>query len=409
MKPLCRLPWHGLFLSPDGRQLPCCTFKSQSYGEINSQQILKSVQIDFLNNKIPSGCKSCLAKEKRLGRSLRTQFDQHLIMQRQTHPKNYQFLDDFKYTESSPYLLQIDISDSTNCNLKCRFCGSHASNQWENDQNELAETHPKLFKKSTKNLFAKMTTSEVLSLIEQNPNLYHFQFRGGEPFLNPKLKPILQRLIELDRQDQCIIDITTNGTWVPQWFFDIIPLFSWVNINISLEGTGQTYQYLRGGKFDLERDIKPNLQKLFELKNGFFCFHVLLSAFNIFEIIPTYEWIQSLKLQKNFKWQLGLVQAPKALSLYNLPLQFRQQAANLIPTGEDPILDQARALLLVQGTGNLHDFFEYVQALDQKQGGDFLVTFPYFKDLLESFNQSSDLNGKEEPPSAPLTASFPNR
>ena len=387
MKPHCLLPWFGRFYGLNRKMTPCCAFKSEKseYKELSDKALIESVRSNFLQGIVPEGCKNCQEKEQQLGRSLRLNFEKNLSYQRRIEPARMRPLDQIEYSNLKDVFptLHLELSNSSTCNLRCRFCGPHVSSKWEKEYQPLAMQNPKIFSKFKKQIFSSITDEELLDIVENNSMIYSLEFRGGEPFLNPQMRSTLEKVRRTKKAKFVTLDITTNGTNIPDWFLDLASDFREIGITISIEATGKLYKYLRGEKYSLETDIYEQIKKLDDLDNLDLIFHCLISAFNIFEIKKVYEWIQTCNWKSFYKWQLGLLNSPKELSIYNLPLSFRQKAASLVEDEDDENLKLAWKLLAKQthGASSLNGFKEYATAVDKGRGTSFLDVCDQYREI----------------------------
>ena len=74
---------------------------------------------------------------------------------------------------------------------------------------------------------------------------------------------------------------TTNGTVVNPKILNLLKQFKRVSICFSIEGTGELYSYIRGGKYTLE-DFEKTLAMYSELDNVQIMSNVTLQNYNVF-------------------------------------------------------------------------------------------------------------------------------
>jgi len=112
---------------------------------------------------------------------------------------------------------------------------------------------------------------------------------GGEPSIEEKAIYFLEKL-----DKKIPLQITTNGTNLNKKFQSILASFNDLSINFSVDGTGKTYEYIRTNanwnktsKY-IQTAIKNNIAKEF-------CFNIVLTPYNIFDIINLLKWTQQFK------------------------------------------------------------------------------------------------------------------
>jgi sulfatase maturation enzyme AslB (radical SAM superfamily) len=70
-------------------------------------------------------------------------------------------------------------------------------------------------------------------------------FRGGEPLLSKTNFFVLEQLIAHNNTD-CFISFTTNGSIIPsEYQISLLKQFKNLNFNLSIDGTGKVFEYLR--------------------------------------------------------------------------------------------------------------------------------------------------------------------
>jgi sulfatase maturation enzyme AslB (radical SAM superfamily) len=152
------------------------------------------------------------------------------------------------------------------CNLRCIMCGPDSSSSiWaEYSQNEdryrsvgIAWNPPGGEHKWWETeAFAEFCSKTL-------PTVRYLHFSGGEPFMVPGLGRILNQVA-----DPSVVDLlfVTNMTMINDTVLALIKRFKSVNFAVSLEGTGQHNDYVRGGSdfatiernLDRVRNVIPN-------------------------------------------------------------------------------------------------------------------------------------------------------
>lgn len=139
------------------------------------------------------------------------------------------------------FVLQWHLSEK--CNLKCKHCY-----QEKHIPVELSYEKLKIIYNQYKNLLIKLNMKG------------HINITGGEPLCNPHFFKIL----DLIRQDKNLItfSILTNGTLIDDTIAKKIKTYSPIYVQVSLEGSEKTNDYIRGkGSYKLIEKGIDNLKK----------------------------------------------------------------------------------------------------------------------------------------------------
>lgn len=284
----CKMPWHGLALTANDNIKPCCQFHG-SLGIPSKDNIIDSfvnspkiinIRKQFLNNEKPTECSSCWQREQLIGTSRRKWFNQKFTL---GIPVDYDY--DKPLRKENLMFTQMDINFSNVCNLKCRMCGSWASNQWFEEDIILSKINPK-FEKESDPFKQVIIQQEVPSVLELKPHLDHIQridFKGGEPMLAKNNVPFLEDLIKHGFHNYLTLQYTTNGTVVNPKILQILAKFKNVRLMFSIEATGKLYSYIRGGKYTID-ELESVIERYNQLPNVNIGFNVTLQAYNLLNL-----------------------------------------------------------------------------------------------------------------------------
>lgn len=215
MTPLCYKPWDSVFFDEKGRIAPCCEFRpaisKDSFASYISSDELKQVQTALSRNEFPGQCQSCSGREASGVQSLR-----------QKHQQNNTFKDKLKY---------VELSLDNICNMSCVMCSPDVSQG-------VAKEYVKLG--WIKNV-TQYQNYAVLKELETINDPVHVIVTGGEPFMSEKIVPLL----ELVRQKEWAISISTNCSTVNKKALAVIKDIERVTYQISLDAVDDLYSFLR--------------------------------------------------------------------------------------------------------------------------------------------------------------------
>ena len=128
------------------------------------------------HQNVSTSCESCWEREDQIGTSRRLWFKEKF---EKYIPTDYEF----KAEVDNPQWIQMDLNFSNVCNLKCRMCGSWASNSWFKEDIQLASISKDFQKESNPNLqkIIQHNTNHVEQLVESATLINRIDFKGGEP------------------------------------------------------------------------------------------------------------------------------------------------------------------------------------------------------------------------------------
>jgi len=334
----CFMPWHGLAVAANGNIKPCCQWEGSigKVGAVNIPEQFKrsskmiELRQDFLEGKKPESCRSCWTREEQIGESRRKWFTDKFT-------KNIP--DDYVYKADQTDLLwtQMDINLSNVCNLKCRMCGSWASNSWFEEDLKLAEIGRKIgrdFKKEgnpENQVIRQHGLDDLSSLLPYLKKLTRIDFKGGEPMMAKNHVEFLELLIDNGLHEKITLQYTTNGTIVNPKILNTLSKFKKVRIMFSIEGAGQLYSYIRGGKYTID-EMEKTLAMYNDLDNVHMGFNVTMQAYNLLNLRELYfllkSWEEKYKNVSADGAFITICNAPMYLSPFVLPAELRDRAYN---------------------------------------------------------------------------------
>ena len=326
-KNFCSMPWFGLAIGANGNIKPCCQYKN---GAGNTQQNdnivetykgdhMKKLREQFLKGKRPSACKSCWEREDQIGTSRRMWFKEKF---EKFIPKDY----NFEKEVQEPQWIQMDLNFSNVCNLKCRMCGSWASNQWFEEDIQLASISKDFQKESNPDLqkIIQHNNSHVEQLVNNASLINRIDFKGGEPMLAKNHTDFLELLISKGHHKHVTLQYTTNGTVQNPNILNLLKQFKSIRMVFSIEGTGSLFKYIRGGDYEFEHCVE-NYKKYSELKNIHTMFNVTVQTYNVTRLHELYHWIYNQNVVDPSQAFTTICNQPDYLSPINIPNELKEK------------------------------------------------------------------------------------
>lgn len=280
-------PFTGLATREDGGIQVCC--RSHPIGFITDNTLediwnndnMKRIRHQVLNNERPPECAPCFSLEDQGVESLRQRHTKGIIPEARInlYPNA---MKDLRPDMSMPFEIPtMELKLNNLCNLKCRMCHPGDSTSW-NDWVEIKD-------------FYKGTGKDILKIVEEHnlenkplldkfednenwwtsleKNIPHFrrvEFAGGEPLMDPQHYRILDMLAPYG--DQIEIKYATNLSMLGKGnrtVWQYWPKFKSVAVNVSIDGIGNSYEYIRGNASweELVHNVKqiqtiPNISRI---------------------------------------------------------------------------------------------------------------------------------------------------
>jgi sulfatase maturation enzyme AslB (radical SAM superfamily) len=298
---------HGVTIFPDGKIRPCCQAASE-YSKPLSHIAISNRFEDLKSLDRPDACKKCWEQEDQGLPSYRQWF----LSMHAAHDSGIKFL---------------DFRHSNQCNLKCRYCGPHFSNQWAK---ELA--HDKTLLKSD-------IAQHLDSILTQD--LIDVYWCGGEPLMMKDHYDVLSRCINLDISKNINLRYNTNLMLIDYKHIDITELwtkFKTVSVSVSIDAIGIPLDLIRSGsKWNI---IQSNIDRLINIgqtcDNVKITFAPTVSMLNVWFLPELFGYAR----EKNIPVQINLLTGPDYLSLdaihprlQNLARQKIDAVKSFIPQG----------------------------------------------------------------------------
>lgn len=289
----CSFIDNGIAIFPDGRIRPCCQ-TAADYSKPISEISNPNRFSDLKTSARPDACRKCWENEDRGLPSYR------IVNQ---------------YTDTGSEIKYLDFRHSNHCNLKCRYCGPHFSNQWA--------------KELKHSLTLKKTSLDFDRLITKD--LEDVYWCGGEPLLMADHYNFLEKTIKLNLSKKISLRYNTNLTVLDYKDVDVVELwkkFKSVNVSVSIDSIGESLSSIRSGSQwqIIESNIKRMIQICQTNPNINITFAPTVSMLNIWFLPELFEYANTHKINVS----LNILEGPDYLSLYAIPVQLQESARKKI-------------------------------------------------------------------------------
>lgn len=399
-KTFCMHPFTGLATREDGAIKVCCRshpigyIQKESLEEIWNNESMRRIRHQVLNDERPPECEPCFSLEDQGVESLRQRHIKGIIPEARInlYPNA---LDNLTEDYTMPFEIPtIEIKLNNLCNLKCRMCHPMDSTSW-NDWDKVEEFYIKennfLPKKITE---LNLLNKPYLQEFDDNPNwwnsfekiipyLKRAEFAGGEPLMDPQHYRILDILAPYGEQME--IKYATNLSTLGKNnrnVFDYWPKFKSVAVNVSIDGIGDSYEYVRGNArwSELIHNIKqiqslPNISRI-----------VGAVAVQVSNALVLHKMIEYFLNDLKIVFYTNMVNYPNVLSIQTLPLELKNTVKNNLLNVKDRlgefILVKEHPKLLTITESQIDGIINFMFAADKHH---------LWKDTIE-FNKRLDIS-----------------
>lgn len=280
----CILPFISGYVSTQKDFKLCCEFQQtlpgHNFEEIWNGPDYKEYRHLFLDGVMPAACENCTSDEK-------AGIESH----RQSQLKRFP-IDVEHYTTTKQVVVpppkSFDIRFSNYCNLECVMCDPQNSSAIATRvlNYSLKESISNVYN-SRENTNTHKTTLEFL--YKNIHELRELVLAGGEPFLMPEVKSLLEYCVEQGVAKNISLRITTNATIVrTKWWNDFLLKFKHIDLLCSVDATDEILEYVRfPSKWTVIRKNLLLFKQLAEDNSNFvFRIEMCLHALN-FKNFPT--------------------------------------------------------------------------------------------------------------------------
>jgi sulfatase maturation enzyme AslB (radical SAM superfamily) len=282
---------------------PCCWFKTY-IDAVDAEDYKKQLsEIDLEYN-----CDYCIKQDQGGEYSYRQQFDK-------------------------PDELILTVSFDNICNLACVTCTPSNSTMLIKEFN--ADSPNDIMGKDTKyyTQLQKQAPKKIdfikTTLANNKFKTIRFDILGGEPLINPAIFEFLDWLAEQPYAKDVMISFTTNGTTYNKKIENYLNKFSNVIIQLSIDGIGEEYEYLRyGNDFSTLEKVCDEFYNLTKYPNFLIGSHYTLSWINCLNFAKFFNWAQTR--YPLWKIYVSKLDEPNQYSINILSLEMKTKIYNQV-------------------------------------------------------------------------------
>ena len=405
-KTFCMHPFTGLATRQDGAIQACCRshpigwIQNQTLEEIWNNENMREIRRQVLNGERPAACEPCFNLEDQGVESLRQRHINGVIPEARInlYPDALSKLrDDYTMPFEIP---TMELKLNNLCNLKCRMCHPLDSTSW-NDWKEVEEFYDKeknFLSETIREL--KIATKPYVDSFTNDPKFWNnlekllpyfrrVEFAGGEPLMDPTHYKILDMMAPYGENIEVkyATNLTVLGIKGGRNVWDYWPKFKSIAVNVSIDGFGDVYEYVRGnGKWD---DVVANIREIQKMPNiSRIVGAVTVQVANIMQLDQCCEkWLNELGIV----FYTHRVAYPNLLSIQVLPPELKTVAIDRLESVKERLdtfnLVKQHPIIKKVAERQLQDNINYLKAKDQHHR---------WNDMLE-FNRRLDKTRNQGP------------
>ena len=353
------------------------------------QQRVKSIQGEYIRE-----CEVCYKAEQNGGTSLR----KDLVKE---YENNKQFIEKVQRTIQNNGVM-LDFPSSVEfrvgnlCNLKCRMCQPQDSNLINNEYKEIISST------SDESIISLLPTIEnpvdmdtdafIQSVKDNIVKVDIMRFSGGEPLINKSFYKLLDFFVESGHSRDIDLRINTNMTKLTEETLHKFLKFKNVNIDFSIDGIEDTYEYIRypmkWSIINKKIEMLESFLKKFNPKINVYV-NFTVQTYNILHMLDFIDYF----IPKGFLPILHPVHHPPYLSIKNTPdslkpilsekLKNKIQELNSLENDKvylPWVCEKITALLnlieVPSDPSEIKNFLKFTKALDGKRNQNFMLISP---------------------------------
>lgn len=334
----------------------------------------KEIVRSLANNIKHENCLDCWLKEEAGFPSMRKIHNQNLAIDSRL--------------DSQPQVLILKPGNV--CNLGCRHCDSSVSSGWYQDDFQSNykdldyEEYLKKFEVTRNSYSIDNANWNVIK--DWSKNVVYWDLYGAEPLLIKPLLDALHEPVQSGTADKQSIHINTNGTIWREEFVDLFKNFKSVNLDISVDGINEQFDYLRyPAKFN---DVLNNILKYQKLSNNIPSIKtsvtVTVSIFNVLDLDKILKFFNDLQINCSF----NLLHNPEYYNLRILPTTAKLAVKNhLLKKFNHPLKRPIMEFvdLEIDTENSIENFFAITNKIDNLRNQSFKNTFPEMFNLIKMY------------------------
>lgn len=215
---------------------------------------------------------------------------------------------------SKPIVKFLELRWSNLCNLSCISCGPERSSSIE-----------KKITFHTGKIFPQPHIPDeafYIKAVEALPTLNMLKFSGGEPLLIRNTQRLIKEAVTKGYASKIELEFNTNVTVFPKWLEELLPQFRAVTFELSIDGLGDHFEYIRNPASWSK--VSNNINKFLYLQKCYPTIKLIIaptiSIFNILHLPDFLSWAHTL----NAELKGNILYRPQLMNLQSLPTPVKE-------------------------------------------------------------------------------------
>ena len=262
----CSLLWKHISNEPLGHVRTCCiardrvheipggreyTLGQTSVEDIFHSRYYKEIRQAIRDGEMPKNCEPCW-QDERNGKKSKRELYNEIAEQR---------YGDINYDEEPGLPEDFQLILSNTCNLKCRSCNPNYSSKWVKEAKDRKLPY---IEESVKIDMNDGESKFWTDMDQWLPKIRFLEVMGGDPLYMKEFRVFADKLMADNIAKDLEISFSTNGTTVNRPFIEkMLNNFKSVGFNVSIDGIGKRFDYLRHGAD--WKEVEDNLDWFHEL------------------------------------------------------------------------------------------------------------------------------------------------
>jgi len=375
MNRFCPLPFLGIEATPMGKARACCIstenipdidLRNNTLSEAFDSAYMQNLRQRFVAGEQPENCVRCWDEEA-VGRT----------------SKRMHTLEKYKSVNivpsiTDPRIQTLDLKLGNICNLKCRICGSHSSSKWAAEEIAMYDKNQTARDNLANGRWVRESPRFWQDLDVVLKDIKFIELTGGEPFLIGEHFDFLDRIVTKGYAGSIEIHYNTNTTLIPEEGLRLWPHFKRVEIALSIDDTGDRFEYQRYGA--VWQETLDNLAKFKQLRRE--CDNIVLqvcmtiNALNVYYMGELADWVSRQKF--NFVY-FNLLHGAEYFCIKNLNDAAKKMVNDRYCNYAGPYPDEIKNILNFMNRGESSDCSKLISVLkssDEQRGQRFSDAHP---------------------------------
>jgi|TARA_B100001964_G_scaffold70952_1_gene80496 sulfatase maturation enzyme AslB (radical SAM superfamily) len=276
---LCKAPFAGLEISPEGYIVLCCAAPRNVLAHIDDiddlEEFYNGPVMEKYRQSLEDGnysymepCSLCYKKEMEHKRGLKKVLETGIL------GDFTNFDDDWRARKENKKrpLRFLEYTLSNLCNATCATCNSLFSHKWQS-----------IDKKFGRKLFpiVKLKNDSISKIEKILYGLETLVIKGGEPFADIRNIRILKKLYEIN--PSCRVFIISNMYTITPEAMEILKMAKpgTLKVSASIDGVGKVYDWIRSNNFE---HLIKTMEKYYKETGNKISINVCISLYNFFHL-----------------------------------------------------------------------------------------------------------------------------